>query len=451
MTNHIIFVEFTPKGRRYTYLADDATIAAGDHVIVPVGPDNEEKLATVVHTEEIASEADFPFPLEKMKKVFRKLSEDFIEEAARSVPDSISGSIEEALRSKITDWTDWEKNECIAPPEEYDTYRELVLRGAEKDWPEALEALAYASYGGNNVFPTNWKKSEECLLKLIEVQPEPLPHYYNSLGYIYYYGRTTAGEPEYEKAYQYFSIGAILGAYESRYKLADMLLAGKGVPKNVEAAAILIKSLYKENRDLLEEGKPECKFADVALRLGGLHERGDGVEKNLKDAYTLYLQASFAIKERMKAGDFLGDKSVAEHIEEALQRVREALPGDFFRESCEGPGPFLIGALLEDSEGLDMAAIEKDGNWYLLARRADADEDGKVKKHLLTLPEMNICTLTDTIVMRIEDPEEVRTFSQTANVYINHIAFSKEDGHWVFWYMDHPMIVVKARAFSFEL
>ena len=50
-----------------------------------------------------------------------------------------------------------------------------------------------------------------------------------------------------------------------------------------------------------------------------------------------------------------------------------------------------------------------------------------------------------------EDPEEVRSFSQTANVYINHIAFSKEDGHWVFWYMDHPMIVVKARAFSFEL
>ena len=160
MTNHIIFVEFTPKGRRYTYLADDTTIAAGDHVIVPVGPDNEEKLATVVRTEEIASEAGFPFPLEKMKKVLRKLSEDFIEEAARSVPDSISGSIEEALRSKITDWTDWEKNECIAPPEEYDPYRELVLRGAEKDWPEALEALAYASYGGNNVFPTNWKKSE---------------------------------------------------------------------------------------------------------------------------------------------------------------------------------------------------------------------------------------------------------------------------------------------------
>ena len=450
MVRRIISVEFTPGGRPYNYLTDDASISAGDHVIVPVGPDNEEKLATVVLAFSVEDE-EMPYPAEKMKKVLRKLSEDFIDDASQAVPGSISDSIEEALRSKILEWTDWEKNECTAPEEEYDTYRELVLKGAEKDWPEALEALAYASYGGNNVFPTNWKKSEECLLRLIEIQPEPLPQYYNTLGYIYYYGRSTGGVPQYEKAYQYFSIGAILGAYESRYKLADMLVDGKGVPKNVEAAAILVKSLYKENRDLLEEGKADCKFADVALRLGGLHERGDGVEEDLKAAYALYLQASYAIKERMKVVDFIGDKSVAEHIEEALGRARAKLPEDFFRESYHSQGPFLIGALLEDSEGLDMAAIEKDGNWYLVARRADADEDGQVKKHLLTLAEMNICTLTDTIVMRIDEPEEVRVLAPTSSVYINHITLSKEDGHWLFMYMDHPMIVVKAKEFSFEL
>ena len=450
MTIHIIYVQFTPDGREYSYLSDDETVAPGDHVIVPAGPDNEEKLARVSRVDTVTEETA-PYPLGKMKKLLRKLSSDFIDDASMAVPDSISGSIEEALRNKILEWTDWEKNECTAPVEEYDTYRELVLKGAEKDWPEALEALAYASYGGNNVFPTNWKKSEECLLRLIEIQPEPLPQYYNTLGYIYYYGRSTEGVPQYEKAFQYFSVGAILGAYESRYKLADMLLSGNGVPKNVEAAAILVKSLYKENRDILEEGTADCKFADVALRLGGLHERGDGVEQDLKTAYSLYLQASYAIKERMKTGDHLGDKSVAEHIEEALRRVRETLPEDFFKDSYHAPGPFLIGALLEDSEGLDMAAVEKNGSWYLLARRADADEDGKVKKHLLTLAEMNICTLTDTIVMRIDEPEEVETYSPTSNVYVNHIAFSKEDGRWIFYYMNHPMITVKAGEFSFEL
>ena len=450
MTNHIIYVQFTPDGREYSYLSDDETVAAGDHVIVPAGPDNEEKLARVSRVE-LLSDEELPYPLEKMKKLLRKLSSDFIDDAENAVPDSVAGSIEEALRKKILEWTDWEKSECIAPPEEFDTYRELVLKGAEKDWPEALEALAYASYGGNNVFPRNFKKSEECLLRLIEVQPEPLLHYYNTLGYIYYYGRSTEGVPQYEKAYQYFSIGAILGAYESRYKLADMLVAGKGVPKNVEAAAILVKSLYQENRDLLEEGNVMCKFADVALRLGGLHERGDGVEQSLESAYSLYLQASYAIKERMKAGEYFGDKSVAEHIEEGLQRVRAALPEDYFKDSYQAGNPFLIGSLLEDSEGLDMAAVEKDGDWYLLARRADADEDGKVKKHLLTLPQMNICTLTDTIVMRVDEPEEVLTFAPQGNVYVNHITLSKDDGRWLFMYMEHPVISVKAKGFSFEL
>ena len=64
---------------------------------------------------------------------------------------------------------------------------------------------------------------------------------------------------------------------------------------------------------------------------------------------------------------------------------------------------------------------------------------------------MNICTLTDTIVMRIDEPEEVQTYSPTASVYVNHIAYSKEEDRWFFWYMDRPMITVKAREFSFEL
>ena len=451
MTYYIIFVEFTPEGRSYSYLSDDASIAAGDHVIVPVGPENEEKLATVVRTEEVASGADLPYPLEKMKKVLRKLSEAFVDEASEAVPGSISGSIDEALRNKIVEWTDWETNQCTAPEEEFDTYRELVLRGAEKDWPEALEALAYASYGGNNVFPSNWKKSEECLLRLIEIQEDPLPAYYNTLGYIYYYGRANGGVPQYEKAFQYFSVGAIHGVYESRYKLADMLLAGHGAPKNVSAAAILIKELYKENKDLLEEGHMDCKFADVALRLGGLHERGDGVEKDPEAAYALYLQASYAIGERMKLGEYFGDKSVAEHIEKALARAKEALPEDYFEKSYHSDGPHLIGALLTDSEGLDMAAAEKDGTWYLLAKRADADEDGQVKKMLFTLSRMNICTLTDTIILRIDGPEEVETYAPIGNVYVNHITLVKEDGRWLFMYQDHPMISVKCEGFSFEL
>ncbi len=233
--------------------------------------------------------------------------------------------------------------------------------------------------------------------------------------------------------------------------MADMLVAGKGVPKNVQAAAKMVLAVYKENRTLFEEGNMTCQFADAALRLGGLHERGDGVEKDPEAAYSLYLQAQYAIRERMKAADHFGDKKVAGRIEEALARAKAALPEDFFQNSLQSEVPNLIGALLQDSEGLDMAVFERDGQCYLLARRADGNEDGEVRKMLLMLPRMNLCTLTDTVIMRIDEPEDVLRFTKEDSVFVTNIRLSEEDGFWYFRYMDHPVIAVKCKGFSFEL
>ena len=52
------------------------------------------------------------------------------------------------------------------------------------------------------------------------------------IGYIYYYGRCWDGQPQYDEAFRYFSVGAAGGIYESRYKLADMFAKGYGVVQN---------------------------------------------------------------------------------------------------------------------------------------------------------------------------------------------------------------------------
>ena len=243
MQYYLVYVQFDPSGHEYAYLSDDISIKPGDQVLVPVGIENTEKIAAVLRTAYV-TEKIAPYPIKWTKKVIRKLGNGAEADHVRTTeehslePGSMKTIIEEAFRKKIAEWTDPETSNCTAPPEEVDTYKQMVLQGVEKDWPEALEALAYASYGGNNVFPENWKKSEECLLRLIELSDAPNPAYYNTLGYIYYYGRTTNRVPQYEKAYQYFSIAAIDGLFEATYKTADMLIAGKGVPKNIPAAVI---------------------------------------------------------------------------------------------------------------------------------------------------------------------------------------------------------------------
>ncbi len=451
MQYYIVYVKFDENGHEYAYLSDDELTAAGDQVIVPVGLEKEEKAVRVTRTEYV-TETTSPYPVKWMKKVIRKLpgrpGDPLV---SPDVPESVSAIIEGAFRKKISEWTDPESGDCTAPPEDYDTYRDMVLEGVDKGWPEALEAMAYASYGGNNVFPEDFKKSEECLLKLIDICEDPAPAYYNTLGYLYYYGRANGGIPQYEKAFQYFSVGAIHGIFESTYKLADMLIAGKGVPKNTAAAVRLIKSIYSENREHLEYERFECKFADVALRLGGIYERGDSVQKDPETAYSLYLQAQFAIRERMKAADYYGDRKVASNIDEAIARCKKELPADFFKSTVYAEAPYMVGALLKDSEGLDMAVMEKEGATYLMAKRADANEDGIVRKYLFTVPELDVCQLSDMVIIRIEGPEEVINYAKTESVYINHMAWSEPDQSWLFMYQDYPMIEVKCKGFSIEL
>lgn len=60
------------SSKLYSYFYDDDSIKIGDRVIVPVGDDNEEKEAIVENFWRL-SEERLPYPLEKIKKILRKV------------------------------------------------------------------------------------------------------------------------------------------------------------------------------------------------------------------------------------------------------------------------------------------------------------------------------------------------------------------------------------------
>ena len=66
-------VEFTEDGRIYHYRTEDAGIAVGDTVVVPVGYDNYERTAVVKTIQFYRWDDDTPYPLEKTKEIIRKL------------------------------------------------------------------------------------------------------------------------------------------------------------------------------------------------------------------------------------------------------------------------------------------------------------------------------------------------------------------------------------------
>ncbi|MCQ2416712.1 MAG: hypothetical protein MJ071_02750 [Oscillospiraceae bacterium] len=261
---------------------------------------------------------------------------DYDVKSAAEFADAVLEKIDAILENEKTPllkrtYTDKEKQKYLrsfgdgeglntASEMELELYRLFIEQLIEKDNVVALRYKGYGCYGGNAAYECNWFTARDCIIKLFALTGDAF--YANTLGYIFYYGRCSNGEPEYEEAFKYFSLGAAGGEYESRYKLADMLQNGYYVPQNKKLAGSLVWDLYKENLVHMQHGDFLCKFADAAVRLGYYEEIGLISEPKLISAYYLYLQADFAIRQRLRY-DYYGDVSVAKRIQESLERVRK--------------------------------------------------------------------------------------------------------------------------------
>ena len=106
------------------------------------------------------------------------------------------------------------------------------------------------------------------------------------LGYMWYYGQH--GQKDYDKAFYYFSKGAVLdesnGGLWCKYKLADMYRYGCAVEKDEDKYREMIEEAYEQVRDPKLLNDP---FPEIAYRLAGIRaaqERKDEAIKLLKAA-----------------------------------------------------------------------------------------------------------------------------------------------------------------------
>ena len=200
-------------------------------------------------------------------------------------------------------------------------YKNNLLYLAEKENYEAMRLLGYEYYEGTNGFPYDPQKSCSYLEKCFSISNDP--ELARTLGYIYYYGRTTNGIPQKEKAFHYFLLGHIIGGYyEATYKLADCYVKGFGTEVSHRAAYTLVNRIYNELCNQFYKSD-YSKFADVALRLGSYYKDGIYVEKNIKESILYYLEARCAIKKRLEVMEYVGDRSVAQAIYKTLKELKE--------------------------------------------------------------------------------------------------------------------------------
>ncbi len=281
-------------------------------------------------------------------------------------------------------------------------YRKALEIACLKGDTGALEAKAYCFYGGNRLFDCDWNQAEKMFKEMMDnkdICGVRKAKYANSLGYIYYYGRTTEGKPDYDQAFKYFSIGAFNGYYESCYKLADMFLSGKGTIKNETAAFNLNKWVLSESReDYLRNN--HSNFADAALRMGSMFEKGIVVEQDDLQALTFYLLAKDAINKRMELEDNYGDEKVAMAIDTALKRVEEKVPYEA-KQSINSNTPLLFESLLQEDYSARFEIKKTNNKITISAKRIPLSNEDTPLPVMVVVPENRHVELCNVITYHL--------------------------------------------------
>ena len=388
------------------------------------------------------------------QQVFRDLFYTVLDE----ITDSDAGPICESIAEVITriehftadeqrpilerDYSDAEKEHYIrmlgnddrlkkATELELTVYRIFVENLIPKDNLTALRCKGYGCYGGDPAYECDWNTALECVTRLYELTGKPV--YANTLGYIYYYGRCWEGEPKYDEAFKYFSVGAAGFYYESRYKLADMFVHGYGVPKNTEIAYTIVSELYDQNIKYMLDGNFDCKFADVALRLGSYMESGYGKYTNIHHAYKYYLQADFAIRQRLQY-DYYGDLSVADSIRKRLNNLLESDQIKKPKRSAYVDLYELLWLHLKKYRKLRLDIKQmKNGDVKLTIRIAPFKDEKYHPKLFITEEETGFCGMLETLVVRakggkIIEPKTADASVDFDDIYSYYEPVSETDG-----------------------
>ena len=172
-----------------------------------------------------------------------------------------------------------------------------------------IEALEYLIYETKN---TKWmvslggyyyeKEIYDLALKYYEMADSHGDHWAPmGLGYIWYYGRT--GEPDYEKAFRYYSVAAERGYLQAEVKVADMYKNGYGVGKDYEKYCRIIENAYETVKDTKWLGEP---LPEVFTRLAKIREK----QGDLQEAANLYLSAKNFLSQRIQYDPFFGNLNI---------------------------------------------------------------------------------------------------------------------------------------------
>ncbi len=329
--------------------------------------------------------------------------------------------------------------------EEIALYRSFVDELCQYNEICALECKGYGCYGGDEAYECDWVVSRDCMLRLMELEPiinDRKAAYANTLGYIHYYGRCNDGVPEYDKAFKMYSIGAAGGVIESVYKLADMYIEGKGVPKNEKAGENIISWAFDRHYKDFLMGRGD-KMADLALR------KGIVCGNRYHMAMRYLLMADYAIRMRLPMNEY-GDDKVFRSIQEKIENIRGMRPYFAGRNSISGTRPNAINKVFKNDYIAKITFKEYSKSLKITATRRKKQSQFEPEMIEVCFPEYGFYNLQDSVVENASGNIEYKTVSGDTEFFADSIRYDSAKNALEFLLFDKIVATIKADKYTFK-
>jgi hypothetical protein len=308
-----------------------------------------------------------------------------------------------------------------------------------------MRIKAYCLYGGNTLYQCSYAKAADLLGRLAQTEGNPFDA--NALGILYYEGLPD-GTPDYELAYQYFTIGAFNGIFESMCHCADMLIRGEGVPVNLRAAASLVHLAYSRTKEKFTDGALDASFAESAMRMGDCARYGIGEKSDGMLAMSYYLEAGLAIRIRMRLYTHFQDDILFRQIESRIEEAETALGNAVTRDQSILKEPIIVDRLLSCGHAIAMDVDHEEGDsMYTFIFHRCHPENGECL--LLTVESMGVSELYDKVgvlAMQVSSSN----LKNGDQLIIDRVGMDQNTGETIFYYHNQEAGRIRAESWMFK-
>lgn len=270
----------------------------------------------------------------------------------------------------------------------------------------AIKFKAYAYFSGGPIYGQDYSKAAVLLKRLLS--EFNFGYAANTLGYIYFDGKID-GNPDYEKAYFYFSAATLFDIAESKFKLADMYMHGLFVSQDTDMAYNLINDLYNDERYRFESGNTGGYFPEIAYRMGMFFLGGKGNIPNSESvnlygvAYKYLLEAKCASAIRSDYGKRPGDAPLQNDIDNAIKSVIDKLPPPLKDTYTTTSANILLEFIRSHSNCLYEIFVKEYKTMYkvTITRVFESLDKDEPSKSVISHPWFGTCDYTDNISFKI--------------------------------------------------